>query len=189
VAWQRAKVKRIVLPILLVAVGTIAAAAWLGAGGSGQAGPPLLTARELAPYRQEISQGLGTITWTEGTNAASVGLRPLRSAQDTAVASFRDALPKLGSVDFAVLSLPEFVTDTTKLPIQGTMSAGDVWLDAVGADANGQSYELYAWRGPEFPQQASRPQVHRFVQMYALFNRTTGKVERLLVTIAGEAIE
>jgi hypothetical protein len=93
-------------------------------------------------------------------------------------------------VDYAALSLPDFRAETAGLTVQpDAFKSGQAWLDSRAVGQAGERWELYGWRGQEFPQKPDRPLVHRYVQIYALYDTNQKKVVQLLATIAGEALE
>jgi hypothetical protein len=93
-------------------------------------------------------------------------------------------------VDYASLSLPDFVTVTRALKVESAhFDSGEITADAFGEGPQGQRWALYQWQGPEFPQLPGRKLVHRWVYVYVLYELKSGKATRLLPTIHGEAWE
>jgi len=146
------------------------------------------TAPETSLARNAISKGDPALQWYEPSQAPGTWPDPALGIPDVKQA-IQAAANDLAKVDYPSLSLARFVTDTAQLKVQpGDFSPGDVWLDsrAVGQNTH---LALYAWRGPEFPQKVGGLLVHRWVQVYALYDVDNRRVVRLLATISGEAIE
>jgi hypothetical protein len=152
-------------------------------------GVPLIATAELSSARDAVTKGTNGITWYSPSLAP--GSWPGQSAgQASAEAAIRGEAVRLAAVDYPALSLPDFKTETAAMAVQpDAFKSGQAWLDSRGVGQSGERWELYGWRGPEFPQKPGRPLVHRYVQIYALYDTNQKKVIKLLATIAGEAIE
>ena len=149
----------------------------------------LVEVPEGSPYRQTIGGTRGITTWLEA-GAAGSGWTDSQAAQDAAQKAISSNESALLAIDYAALSLPDFVTTTRTLNLnQGQMDGRDLWLDAFGSDAQGGKWALYAWQGPEIPQLSERPLVHRWVQVYALVDLSTNNVEALFPSIVGQVYE
>ena len=161
-------------------------------GESGQqpsALPRLLAVAESASYRQEAARIVGEINWVEAT-APDQHWTDTQQDRQRVQAAIRTAAPALAAVDYASLSLPDFVNVTRALRPDPTVFDGSgVEPDATGIDKHGNRWALYRWQGPEFPQLPGRPLVHRWVQVYALYDTTNRRVAALIATIYGEVHE
>lgn len=144
---------------------------------------------EGTPYRQTIAGTVGITTWLE-VGAAGSGWTDSQAAQDAAQKAISSSAPALLAIDYAALALPDFVTTTRTLNLkQGQIDGRDLMLDAFGSDAQGGKWALYAWQGPEIPQLSDRPLVHRWVQVYALVDLSTNRVDTLFPSIVGQVYE
>ncbi len=151
--------------------------------------PRLATVPELGSYRDAAAQSHGGITWTEvvGGAYAEADSPQARTAVQDAI---RRSASELAAVDYAALSVPDFVTATRSLKPDASMFHGQgVEPNAFGTDGTGNSWVLYAWQGPELPQLADRPLVHRWVTVYALYDASHRQVPLLVVTIRGQVYE
>lgn len=174
--------------VAIVAVGLLLY--WSGVGQQPPSGSiTLITAKELSSARDAMGQGTSSITWFAPSGAPGSWPDP-SVGQLSAEEAIRDAASRLASVDYASLALPDFQSETAAMKLQpDAFKSGQAWLDARAGGQAGERWELFGWRGPEFPQKPERPLVHRYVQVYALYDTNQKKVIRLLVTIAGEALE
>jgi len=162
--------------------------------GQGQGPEPQAEARfnivlmpEASQYRT-LASGGDNITWIE-PGAAGSEWDPT-SGKNEASEAVRNAGDALAGVDYASLSLPDFVTYTRALKLQqADFNGQNVEIDAFGTDPQGGKWALYRWQGPEFPQHPNRPVVHRWVSVYVLYDLSNNRVARLLPTIQGEALE
>jgi hypothetical protein len=152
----------------------------------------IVTAPEGQPYRESITAGGGQIqiTWIEPRDAGSDWQESARS-REAVLSAIRGAAPALAGLDYASLSLPDFVTPTRGFkPAEPLYHSGDVAVDAFGqGSSSSERYVLYLWQGPELPQHPERPLVHRWVRVYALYDLASERVARLLATIGGEVQE
>ncbi|HET6260612.1 MAG TPA: hypothetical protein VFG99_00040, partial [Chloroflexia bacterium] len=136
-----------------------------------------------------IAQSKGSIKWIEATAAGSEW-SSYRQAPPAVSEAIRTAAVKLAGVDYASLSLPDFVTVTRALKLESAhFDSGEITADAFGEGAQGQKWALYQWQGPEFPQLPDRELVHRWVYVYILYDLTSSKATRLLPSIRGEVWE
>jgi hypothetical protein len=162
--------------------------------GQGQGPEPQAASRfnivlmpEASQYRT-LASGGDNITWIE-PGAAGSEWDPM-TGKNEAGEAVRNAGDALAEVDYASLSLPDFITYTRALKLQPTDFSGrDTEIDAFGTDPQGGKWALYRWQGPEFPQHPDRPVVHRWVSVYVLYDLSNSRVARLLPTIQGEAQE
>ncbi len=146
------------------------------------------TVHELTPFRGPDSLGQ-TITWREGT--VDRGWADLTGADQLVRAAISSASSRLAAIDYPSLSLPDFLTQTRSLKLASTDFTGqNAHMDAHGeGSSDHKKWVLYAWQGPEFPPHPNRPQVHRWLYVYALYDVEAKQVTRLLATIHGEAQE
>ena len=146
------------------------------------------TVAELTPFRGADSLGRA-VTWQDG--AVDKSWADLPGAEQVVQAAIEAASARLAAVDYAPLSLPDFVTQTRALKLNPTDFTGqNVHIDAHGeGSVDKKKWVLYAWQGPEFPPHPNRPLVHRWVYVYALYDVEGKRVARLLATIHGEGLE
>jgi hypothetical protein len=152
----------------------------------------IMPIKELQSHREAAAQGNGSIDWIMSSAAGQEWKdADTPQARETVQAALRSAAPTLASVDYASLSLPDFVTVTKALKLQlADFEQGDVRADYFGQSASGgERWILYEWRGPEILKHPNRPIVFRWVQVYVLYNITQNQVTRLLPTIRGEVHE
>jgi hypothetical protein len=174
--------------VVIVVVGLLLY--WSGAGQPPSSrGVTLITATELSSPKDAMSQGLSGLTWY--TPSTAPGSWPDQSAgQASSEAAIRDAASRLAAVEYSALSLPDFKAETAALTLQlDSFKSGQAWLDSRAVGHAGERWEVYGWRGQEFPQKPNRPLVHRYVQIYALYDTNQKRVTTLLATIAGEVLE
>ncbi|MEO6457330.1 MAG: hypothetical protein ABIO92_03505 [Chloroflexia bacterium] len=144
---------------------------------------------EGTPYRQTIAGAASITAWIEA-GAAGSGWPDSQASQNAAQKAITSSAPALLAVDYVALALPDFVTTTRTLNLeQGQMDGRDLWLDAFGSDAQGGKWALYAWQGPEIPQLSDRPLVHRWMQVFALVDLSTNRVNNLFPSIVGQVYE
>lgn len=148
----------------------------------------IVTEQETSPYRAAIMSGESNVQWI--APGAAGGSWPGRDVGSAAASlAIKSESASLAAVDYARLSLPDWVTETRSLSVKpADFSANGPWLDTFATSDAGR-WAVYGWRGLEFPQKVGRPLVHRWVQVYALYSLDTGQVVRLLATVAGEALE
>jgi hypothetical protein len=150
--------------------------------------PELITSGETKSYRERITEGLGSITWTGAYSS------PTPEALDKGVGVVRAAISanaaQLAAVDYVALALPDWVTVTRKLQVTPADFTGDGARPAEVGSVDGKSrWVLYEWQGPEIPQRDDRPIVYRWVTVHALYDIAEARVTRLLATIRGEVHE
>jgi hypothetical protein len=144
---------------------------------------------EGASPREAIAQSEGSVSWIEATAAGSEW-SSYRQAPPAVGEAVRAAAATLSGVDYASLSLPDFVTVTRALKLESAhFDSGEINADAFGEGPQGQKWALYQWQGPEFPQLPDRKLVHRWVYVYVLYDLTSGKATHLLPTARGEVWE
>ena len=154
-----------------------------------QGGIAITPIAEGASAREAVTQSQGDIKWIEATAAGSEW-SSYKQAPSAVGESIRTAASTLASVDYASLSLPDFVTVTRALKLETAhFDSGEITADAFGEGPQGQRWALYQWQGPEFPQLPDRGLVHRWVYVYILYDTTSGKATHLFPTIHGEAWE
>jgi hypothetical protein len=147
----------------------------------------MVTVPESVPIRSATGQA--GVTWLEPTGAGK-GWQEVGGARSEVEQAISDASDRLNGVDYAALSLPDFVTYTRSLVLESKDFTGlKVDVEAFGVGAEGERWTLYVGQGPEIPQDPSRPVVHRWIKTYALYNMDTGKITLLMATIGGEAHE
>lgn len=180
----------------LAVVATLALAGCAGADTPGAtpnmtetpAQPDLITLGETQPYRERITEGLGSVTWS------SAYVNPTPEAAAKGQESVRDAIAanagRLAAVDYVSLALPDWVSVTRKLQITpGDFTGADARAAEVGTVGGEPRWLLYEWQGPEIPQRDDRPIVFRWVMVHALYDIAEARVTRLLATIRGEVHE
>jgi hypothetical protein len=148
------------------------------------------TAPELSSYRDAAVRGIAAVDWIEPATAGSEWSDP-PDARSAASAAISASAGRLAAVDYVSLSLPDFVTQTRALDLQpGDFTGDGTGLEAYAQEQDGESrWVLYRWEGPEFPKHPERPQVYRWVHVYALYDPVQQRIVRLLATIRGEAQE
>jgi hypothetical protein len=148
---------------------------------------PLVTVPEGESVR--AAAGQSGITWVEPTGAGKSWQEAVdaRSRVENAI---RSEAYRLADVNYASLSLPDFMASTgALLLVAGDFTGQPLSVEAFGTGKNGEKWTLYAWQGPEITQHPDRPLVHRWIQTYALYDMDAGKVTLLLATIRGEVYE
>lgn len=188
--------------LLFGVLGALCAAALMGCGsasspepaptesptGTAGASIEILQMPETGAYRDALSKGLGDITWTTITETTSI------SGDAEARAAILEAIKAHGSelaaVDYAALSLDAFKDVTRQLHLTAdSFTGGDTRLESAG-EQNGQlAWLLYDYKGQMIPQLPGRPQVFRWVQVYALYDVRNARVTRLVATVRGEVQE
>jgi hypothetical protein len=161
-----------------------------GEQGVGQA-VQILTSPETSSYREAIARSEGAVArWIEPGQAGGK-LQESAEARKAVAEAIKSAASRLAAVDYASLSLPDFVTQTRALKLEPALFTGQgLGVDAYGEGTNSTSgWALYSWQGPEFPKRPDRPLVYRWIHVYALYSFDRKAVTRLLATIHGEAIE
>jgi len=143
---------------------------------------------ELQSYTEAAVYGDKSVTWTP------ISSMPRPASSDEAgkqiQAAIKSEAERLAKVDYAALSLPDFVTVTRSLKLAPQDFTGDqLRLDSTGEVSGEKRWALYSWQGPEIPQLADRPAVFRWVQVYALYDLKENIVTRLIATVRGEAHE
>ena len=151
----------------------------------------ILTSAETGSYRDAIARSQGAaIRWIEPGRAGGKW-QDSAEARKAVEEAIKSAAPNLAAIDYASLSVPDFVTQTRALKPQPAMFTGqDLGVDAYGEEASSTAgWALYVWQGPEFPKRPDRPLVYRWIEVYGLYSFDREAVTRLLVTIHGQAIE
>ncbi len=147
----------------------------------------LITAPEGVPPRSAAGQS--GITWLEPTGAAK-NWQEISTARANVEQEIVAANQQLAGVDYARLALPDFITVTRQLQLDPNNFTGQLLsVEAFGTDKTNRRWTLYTWQGPEIPQCPDRTLVHRWVQVYALYDMDAKRVITLLATIHGEVHE
>ena len=150
--------------------------------------PELITFGETRPYRERISEGLGSITWSSAYSGPTP--EAMNRGQDAVRAAIASNAGQLAAVDYVSLALPDWVTVTRNLQLQpGDFNGQAAQATEIGAVGGEPRWVLYEWQGPEIPKRDDRPIVFRWVTVYALYDIAEARVTRLLATIRGEAHE
>jgi hypothetical protein len=158
-----------------------------------QVGPGAVidTLPETRSYRDAMTHAEGVaVRWVEPGAGRQDSAEVLKAVE----AAISSAAARLASVDYGSLSLPDFVTQTRALKLESSLFTGqgaevDAYGEASAGDKTKGGWALYRWRGPEFAQRPDRPQVYRWIHVYALYSYDRKTVTRLLATIYGQAIE
>ena len=133
--------------------------------------------------------GQSSITWVEPTGAGK-SWQEIPEARTDVETAIKANQQQLASVDYGALSLPEFLTYTKALRLTADDFTGQpLSVEAFGTGQSGERWTLYTWQGPEIPQHPDRPLVHRWVQVYALYDMDAKSLTLLLATIRGEVHE
>ena len=136
---------------------------------------------ETQPYLSAAVKGDTSVTWTPVTSSPGPASdAPSKAVQD----AIKSQATRLASVDYSALSMPAFVTVTASLkPAPQDFTGDRLRVDSTGEVAGEQRWALYNWQGPKFPQLPDRPQVTRWVQVYALYDLKENRVVRLIATV------
>jgi hypothetical protein len=143
---------------------------------------------ELQPYQAASVKGDTTVTWTPITSSPQPpGNDPAALAVQAAIKSEASSL---ANVDYSAISIPAYVTVTKSLKLNpADFTTDQLRIDSKGSVAGTDRWALYSWQGPQLPQLPNRPQVIRWVQVYALYDLQENKVVRLIATVRGQANE
>ncbi|HST05253.1 MAG TPA: hypothetical protein VLQ48_11020 [Chloroflexia bacterium] len=143
---------------------------------------------ETADYRDPLAKDMGDITWTAVTQ--TTGVSQDAQARAAAIEAIKTEGHRLAAVDYSALSLDAFKDVTGKRQLtDNSFAGGDVRLEYVGEQNGNLALLLYDYKGEMLPQLPDRPQVYRWVHVYALYSIPTGAVVRLAATIRGEVQE
>lgn len=143
---------------------------------------------ELQPYREASVKGDTAIVWVESSGNAVPASTDETTRQ--VQAAIRAEATRLSQVDYAKLSIPNYITVTQTLKLTpADFTAGELRLDATGMANNKPRWSIYAWQGPEIPQLPDRTIVFRWITVYALYDLQEKRVARLVATVRGEVHE
>ena len=191
-------------PYLLIGVvaASVCVAALVGCGAGGSAGPQtrvvptgtsevggeIVQVAETGAYREELGKGLGDVVWTVVTD--TTGISGEATAREVVLGTIKARGRELAAIDYSALSLEAFKGVTGQLKLgEDSFAGGEARVEYVGTQGGQVRWLLYDYRGPEIPQLPERPQVFRWVEVYALYSVGDGRVTRLVATIRGEAQE
>jgi hypothetical protein len=143
---------------------------------------------ELQPYLAASVKGDTTVTWTAITSSPQP---PGNDQAGQAVqAAIKSQATDLAGIDYSALSIPAYVTVTRSLKLSpGDFTGDQLRVDSTGSVSGADRWALYSWQGPQIAQLPDRPQVTRWVQVYALYDLKEKKVVRLMATVRGQANE
>jgi hypothetical protein len=143
---------------------------------------------ETADYRDPLAEDMGDITWTVVTQTTAISQDA--QARAAAIEAIKTEGHRLAAVDYSVLSLDAFKDVTGKRQLtDNSFVGGDLRLEYLGEQNGNLTWLLYDYKGEMLPQLPDRPQVYRWVHVYALYSIPTGGVVRLAATIRGEVQE
>jgi hypothetical protein len=143
---------------------------------------------ETGDYRAVLARDLGDITWTAIT--VTTGISHETEARAAVLEGIKAHGRELAAVDYAALSLDAFKDVTRQLHLTAdSFAGGDTRLEYTGEQNGRLGWLLYDYRGEMIPQLPERPQVFRWVQVYALYSIADARVLRLVATVRGEAQE
>ena len=143
---------------------------------------------ETGAYRDALARDLGDITWTAIT--VTTGISQETEARAAVLEGIKAHGGELAAVDYSALSLDAFKDVTRQLRLTVDSFAGrDARLEYTGEQGGRLSWLLYDYRGKMIPQLPDRPQVFRWVQVYALYSIADARVIRIVATVRGEAQE
>ena len=181
---------------------SLCAAALVGCGSDGSSTPPptqqatgtagttveIIQVPETGAYRDALAKDLGNITWTDIT--VTTGISQETAARAAVLDAIKTHGEELAAVDYSALSLDAFKDVTHQLHLTAdSFAAGDARLESKGERDGQLAWLLYDYRGPMIPQLPGRPQVFRWVQVYALYDVHNARVTRLVATVRGEVQE
>jgi hypothetical protein len=156
--------------------------------GTSEVGGEIVQVAETGAYREELGKGLGDVGWTVVTD--TTGISGEAKAREVVLGTIKARGRELAAVDYSALSLEAFKGVTGQLKLgEDSFAGGDARVEYVGRQEGQVKWLLYDYRGPEIPQLPERPQVFRWVDVYALYSVGDGRVTRLVATIRGEAQE
>ena len=143
---------------------------------------------ETGDYRYAIAKDLGDIAWTAITVTA--GISQEKEARAAVLEAIKAHGAELAVVDYAALSLDAFRDVTRQLHLTAdSFAGGDTRLEYTGEQSGRLGWLLYDYKGAMIPQLPERPQVFRWVQVYALYSVADARVIRLIATVRGEVQE
>ena len=190
---------------LYLLLGALAACA-LGLAGCGSASSPvpaptqpqatwtegasvtIIQVPETGDYRSALARDLGDITWTEIT--VTTGISQETEARSVVMAAVKAHGAELAAVDYSALSLVAFKGVTRQLRLTAdSFAGGDARLEYTGEQGGQLRWLLYDYKGEMIPQLPERPQVFRWVQVYALYSVADARVIRIVATVRGEVQE
>jgi hypothetical protein len=147
----------------------------------------IIEIRELQPYLSAAVKGDTAVSWTSVTSTPGP---PEDVAGKAVQEAIRSQASRLAAITYASLSIPAYVTATASMkPSPRDFTGDQLRVDATGEVSGEARWVLYNWQGPRFPGLPDRPQVTRWVQVYALYDLKTKQVVRLIATARGEAGE
>jgi hypothetical protein len=151
-------------------------------------GMEIIELPELQPYLAASVKGDTAVTWTSITST------PKPPGNDQAGQAVQVAIKSeaasLASINYSALSIPAYVTVTRSLKLSPADFTGDqIRVDSTDSVSGADRWALYSWQGPQIAQIPDRPQVTRWVQVYALYDLKENKVVRLIATVRGQANE
>jgi len=151
-------------------------------------GMEIIELPELQPYLIASVKGDTMVAWVAITSSPkSPGNDQVGQAVQAAIKS---EATRLARIDYTALSIPAYVTVTRSLKLSPADFTGDqIRVDSTGSLSGADRWALYSWQGPQVAQLPDRPQVTRWVQVYALYDLKENKVVRLIATIRGQANE
>ncbi|MEO8286338.1 MAG: hypothetical protein ABI670_07850 [Chloroflexota bacterium] len=127
-----------------------------------------------------------SVTWTRLSSIPPPDQRREMKVQQ----AIQTEADRLAKVDYAALSIPQYVTVTHSLQITPDAFDGSgAVVEQYGEAAGERRWALYAWRGPDIPQLPNRLIVFRWVEVYAVYDLAQEEVVRLLATVRGEVHE
>src|SRR5690242_12480285 len=134
---------------------------------------------ETGDYRAALAKDLGDITWTEIT--VTTGVSQETEARSAVVAAVKAHGAELAAVDYSALSLDAFKDVTRQLHLTAdSFAGGDARLEYTGEQGGRLGWLLYDYKGQMIPQLPERPQVFRWVQVYALYSIADARVIRIV---------
>ncbi len=158
------------------------------ATGTTGTGVEIIQVPETGAYRDAIAKDMGDIAWTAIT--VTTGISHETEARAAVLEGIKALRGELAAVDYSALSLDAFKDVTRQLHLTAdSFAGGDARLEYTGKQDGQLAWLLYDYRGQMMPQLPERPQVFRWVQVYALYSIADGKVTRLVATVRGEVQE
>jgi hypothetical protein len=148
----------------------------------------IIQVQETGDYRAALARDMGDITWTAIT--VTTGISHETEARAAVLAGIKAHGGELAGVDYSALSLDAFKAVTRQLRLTAdSFAGGDARLEYTGEQGGRLGWLLYDYRGKMIPQLPERPQVFRWVQVYALYSVADARVIRIVATVRGEAQE
>ncbi|MEP6774581.1 MAG: hypothetical protein ABJA50_03210 [Chloroflexota bacterium] len=156
--------------------------------GTGGTSVELIQVPETGAYRDAIAKDLGDITWTAIT--VTTGITQETAARGAVLEAIKAHGGELAAVDYSALSLDAFKDVTRQVHLTAdSFAGGDARLEYTGEQDGQLAWLLYDYRGQMIPQLPGRPQVFRWVQVYALYDVRNARLIRLVATVRGEVQE